>query len=73
MGVVYERGGERTGKGVVKACVKHSIMKEREREEGGEDIVTIRRLKRRKGIVVLGMFRIDSSCTLLPISKEQRC
>ena len=44
--------------------VKHSAM--------NEDVGTTRRLKRRKGIVVIGLFWINFSCTLLPISKEER-
>ena len=50
LGVVYEGSGERAGEGA-RTWVKHSTMK--------EDIGTIRRLKRRKRIVELGLFRIN--------------
>ena len=56
-GVLYEGGGEKRG-GTQSMC--QTTMK--------EDIGTTRRLKRRKGIVVLGKFRINFNFTLLPIS-----
>ena len=61
---LYEGGGKRNGERVVKTCVKHFSMKEKE----SEDIGTPHRLKRRKGIVILGLFRINFSFTLLRIS-----
>ena len=64
LGVLYERCGERAGAGVVKTCLQHSTMKVREREEN--------RGTTRKLIVVLGLLRINFSCILLPISKEER-
>ena len=59
-GVLYEGGRKMAGEEVVKTCVKHSTM--REKEKGYSDP---------RWIVVLGEYRINSSCTV-PISKEKR-
>ena len=63
-GMLYEGGGERTGEGIVETCVKDLTIK--------EDIGTTHRLKRCKGMVLLGLFRINLSCILWPIPKEER-
>ena len=63
LGVLYEGGGERRREGV-------TFNSERERDE---DTGTTLRLKRRKRIVELWLFRINLSCTIFPISKEEGC
>ena len=62
--MVYEGGGERTGEEVDK---NENVSLNFERVREGEGIVITHRLKRRKWIFVLGLFRIDSSNTVLPI------
>ena len=62
--MLYEGGGERTREGGSQNMCQ-TLNNERERG-------TTLRLKRRKGIVALGLFRMNFSCTLLPNSKEER-
>ena len=62
--MLYEGGGERTGEGVVKTCIKHLTMK--------EYIGTTRRQKTVQTDCCLELFWNNFSCTLLPVSKVER-